>query len=66
MVQEKRQWSDVAGRVIDSDTILVLSGGVVAERGTHEELIEMDGIYGSMWKAQNNGVGSESNLVDDV
>ena len=52
--------------IIDSDTILVLSGGVVAERGTHEELIEMDGIYGSMWKAQNNGVGSESNLVDDV
>jgi len=31
------------------DEIIVLSGGVVAERGTHAELIARDGDYSRMW-----------------
>ena len=31
--------------VQDADMILVMEGGKIAERGTHEELLEMNGIY---------------------
>lgn len=34
-----------------ADKILVIKDGKVAESGTHEELIEMNGKYASMWKA---------------
>ncbi|KAF4556035.1 ABC transporter-like protein 14 [Elsinoe fawcettii] len=35
-----------------ADQILVLHEGRVAERGTHDELIDMKGRYASMWKKQ--------------
>ncbi|KAK9463678.1 P-loop containing nucleoside triphosphate hydrolase protein [Lipomyces oligophaga] len=39
--------------VLDSDTIIVLKGGKMVESGTHQELIDKtDGIYASMWRAQ--------------
>lgn len=35
------------------DSIFVLKGGVVVERGTHEELLKNEkGVYSSMWRAQ--------------
>ena len=35
------------------DAIFVLKGGVVVERGTHEELLRDEkGVYSSMWRAQ--------------
>ena len=34
------------------DNIIVLEDGVVAEQGTHRELIEKQGIYFKMWSAQ--------------
>lgn len=39
--------------ITDADQILVLSGGAVVERGTHKELIELDGKYASMWRKQS-------------
>ncbi|TKA27041.1 Iron-sulfur clusters transporter atm1, mitochondrial [Salinomyces thailandicus] len=36
----------------DSDGIIVLRDGVVAEQGTHEQLIDSGGIYGELWSAQ--------------
>ena len=51
--------------VVDSDIILVLSGGVIAERGTHEELLEMDGTYAGMWQAQNSSNSSSANLSNE-
>lgn len=37
----------------DADLILVLNRGEIAERGTHDELIQKDGIYHKMYTLQN-------------
>jgi ATP-binding cassette subfamily B protein len=34
-----------------ADRIVVMADGRVAEQGTHEELLELDGIYTRMWRA---------------
>lgn len=39
----------------NADQILVLDKGAVAERGTHDELIALDGIYASMIRMQDEG-----------
>ena len=38
-----------------ADQILVLNNGVIAESGTHEELIAKDGIYKAIYKIQTSG-----------
>ena len=38
--------------VQNADEILVLDAGRVIERGTHEQLIELDGTYADMWARQ--------------
>jgi ABC-type transport system involved in Fe-S cluster assembly fused permease/ATPase subunit len=38
--------------VVDSDEILVLDDGVVAERGSHDELLALGGLYAAMWARQ--------------
>lgn len=38
--------------IANSDTILVLHHGEVAERGTHRELIERGGLYRTLWRLQ--------------
>eukprot|EP00566_Odontella_aurita_P007131 CAMPEP_0113528560 /NCGR_PEP_ID=MMETSP0015_2-20120614/1912_1 /TAXON_ID=2838 /ORGANISM="Odontella" /LENGTH=734 /DNA_ID=CAMNT_0000427105 /DNA_START=209 /DNA_END=2413 /DNA_ORIENTATION=+ /assembly_acc=CAM_ASM_000160 len=35
-----------------ADEIIVLDGGTIAERGTHDELIERGGRYAKMWQDQ--------------
>ncbi len=35
-----------------ADQILVVSGGKIAESGTHEELLAQNGKYAAMWKAE--------------
>ena len=34
------------------DQILVLDGGRIVERGTHEELVQHGGVYGQLYEAQ--------------
>jgi len=43
--------------VRDSDQIVVLSDGVVAERGTHAELLDHDGQYAYLFRLQAEGYG---------
>lgn len=37
--------------IVDADKILVVDEGRIKERGTHDELLELDGIYTKMWNA---------------
>ncbi|KAH5170663.1 hypothetical protein HBI24_238040 [Parastagonospora nodorum] len=64
LVKEKKRTSVfVAHRlrtIYDSDVIIVLREGNVAESGTHEKLIDRGGLYSELWSAQ------ETLFVDDV
>ncbi|CAG7916203.1 unnamed protein product [Penicillium olsonii] len=46
--------------ICDSDQILVLKNGEVAEMGSHQELLGHDGTYAELWNAQ------ELSLAQDV
>ncbi|RMJ27705.1 hypothetical protein PHISP_01419 [Aspergillus sp. HF37] len=53
--EKKRTSIFVAHRlrtIYDSDKILVLKDGQVAESGSHRELLEKNGIYAELWNAQ--------------
>jgi ABC-type transport system involved in Fe-S cluster assembly fused permease/ATPase subunit len=38
--------------IADAQQILVLDGGRITERGTHAELLALDGLYRQMWQLQ--------------
>ncbi|WP_068073809.1 ABCB family ABC transporter ATP-binding protein/permease [Novosphingobium lentum] len=48
--------------IVDSDRILVLDQGVLAEAGSHLELLKRDGLYAEMWARQ----AAESNEPEEV
>jgi ATP-binding cassette subfamily B protein len=39
--------------IMDSDEIVVLDGGAIAECGSHDELLRLGGRYAALWFAQN-------------
>ena len=41
--------------IVDADQILVMNDGVIAERGTHRELLAQNGLYAVMWARQSDG-----------
>ncbi|KTD63211.1 ABC transporter ATP-binding protein [Legionella shakespearei] len=41
--------------LLNMDRILVFDKGVIVEDGSHEELLEQNGLYKSMWDAQTAG-----------
>ena len=38
--------------IVHADQILVMDQGRVVERGTHQELISLEGVYSQMWQIQ--------------
>ena len=41
--------------IVDADQILVMNEGVIAEQGTHRELLSQNGLYATMWARQSDG-----------
>ncbi|KAN0101942.1 iron ABC-transporter-like protein [Hyaloscypha variabilis] len=56
--------------IYDSDKIIVLKEGQVAESGTHRELIDTGGVYSELWSTQEtlfNEEGEEREVdIDDI
>lgn len=55
--------------ISDSDFIIVLKSGNVAENGTHDELMQAQGLYWDLWQAQStvgvgHGAGANEHLQD--
>ncbi len=50
--------------VVDADQILVLSDGRVAERGAHDELLALGGLYAQMWARQAEQDGSDELVAE--
>jgi subfamily B ATP-binding cassette protein MsbA len=44
----------------DANKIIVLKGGIVAEQGTHAELLALDGVYAEMHRVQIGAPPPES------
>jgi ATP-binding cassette, subfamily B, heavy metal transporter len=53
--------------IVAADEIIVLDQGRIAERGTHGELLAMNGLYASMWNRQREAEAARERLalVDD-
>jgi ATP-binding cassette, subfamily B, heavy metal transporter len=53
--------------IVGADEIIVLNQGVIAERGTHHQLLAKGGLYASMWNRQREAEAAREKLalVDD-
>jgi len=48
--------------VVGADEILVLDKGMIVERGTHEALLELQGVYAALWSRQREVDAAEEML----
>ncbi|KFG85501.1 transporter ATM1 [Metarhizium anisopliae] len=52
--------------IFDSDLIIVLKDGKVAEMGTHRELIDRAGVYSELWSAQEMLFNEDGSEVEET
>jgi ATP-binding cassette subfamily B (MDR/TAP) protein 7 len=68
LVREKKRTSVfIAHRlrtIYDSDVIIVLKAGNVAESGTHQQLVDRDGLYSELWSAQETLFSDDAEKVE--
>jgi ATP-binding cassette subfamily B (MDR/TAP) protein 6 len=50
--------------IVASDNIVVLDAGRVVESGSHAELVQRNGLYASMWRAQINDAKDAEALAE--
>ncbi|MCC6205415.1 MAG: ABC transporter ATP-binding protein/permease, partial [Hyphomicrobiales bacterium] len=65
IVSEGRTTIVIAHRlstVVSADEIIVLKGGVIAERGRHADLLAAGGLYADMWNRQREATEAEERL----
>lgn len=65
MVSKDRTTLVIAHRlstVVNADEIIVLKEGEIAERGTHNKLLKLDGLYAQMWNRQREATEAEEML----
>jgi ATP-binding cassette, subfamily B (MDR/TAP), member 7 len=68
ILKEKRRTSVfVAHRlrtIYDSDLIIVLRNGQVAESGTHDQLVDRGGLYSELWSGMPSSIQQQRNNAD--
>ena len=52
--------------ITNYDQIFVMSAGHLVERGTHSELLALDGVYAELWGEQTGGIASTEAPFDAV
>ena len=66
-VAEKHTTLVIAHRlstIIDADNIIVLDKGRVVEQGTHQQLLEIDGLYAHLWQLQQEEAAAEAEAAE--
>jgi ATP-binding cassette, subfamily B, heavy metal transporter len=48
--------------VIRADEIIVLDKGLIVERGTHQELLDHQGVYAALWSRQRQADEARATL----
>lgn len=51
--------------IVNSDVIFVLKGGKVVEKGTHQELLKINGVYSHLWDIQTRHGSEENDNLDN-
>ena len=49
--------------IVDADEILVMAKGEIVERGTHEALLKLKGLYSVMWQRQSRKSDKDAPLL---